>query len=386
MKLSPRATLALGVWLVLAGGTAAAVYLHGSSADTLGIVNAQEHPVTHASGGTLAEVHASAGQVVKRGELLARVDTQLADANIAAARAALDRAASQVNAAAIDLDRNSFDAERVLRRDVEEAEAELLAARASQRRDEVELRALQTQLLAERQALAAHLVRGEQAAALELRFSAARQAVAEAPRRLRVLEARLASARQSLALWAQTLAPAPGQTKRSDKLQPLVDEVAQRRAELAAAEQERKRADVVAPADGVVTQVRLRAGDVLRGGELLLVLIEQPAVQVTAYADERLADTLTPGQAVQVRRRGGFFNANQTSLTGSVVSVSGAVTMRPARLWANPQFASWGRDVQVSLPAGQPLMPGEVVELHFVSGKRPAPAIGVVRHTTPGPP
>lgn len=372
MHLTPKALLAIAIWAALAVAAAAFLYQRNGSSDAVGIVTAREHNITHATGGTLAEVLVHEGSVVKRGEVIARLDTKGMELNIAAARAALEHAGSSVGAATVDIDRSSFEAQRSLRREVEDLQSELVAARASMQRDAAELKGLEAELAREREALADHLVRGDRAADLALRVYTARQTLTDWPRRLQSIDSRLAAARQTLARWTAEHAQFAGQRSRVERLKPLQDEISQRQVDLAVSEQDRERAAIRAPADGVVIALRLRAGDVLRGGDPVAVLVEQPAATLVGYADERSADKLAAGMTVQVRRRTSTLDSEAPAVNGRVATVSGVVTMRPQRLWPNAQFAQWGREVHVNLSAGAPLMPGELVDLHFVGDNRPA--------------
>ena len=370
MKLTPKAVMATAIWAAVAVAATVVLMQRSGNSDALGIVTAREHNITHAAGGTLAEVLVHEGSVVKRGDIIARLDTKALELSIAAARAALDHAGSSVGAATVDIDRASFEAQRALRRDVSEVESELVDARATMQRDTAELKSLESELAREREALANQLVRGDRAAELQLRVATARQTAADWPRRMQSLEARLGAARQALAKWSAEHAQFEGQRSRIDKLKPLQNEISQRQVELTVSEQDRERAVIRAPADGVVTAVRLRAGDVLRGSDPVAVLVEQPSATLVGYADERSADKLAAGMAVEVRRRSGMLDPTTPTVKGTVATVSGVVTLRPQRLWPSAQFAQWGREVHVNLPAGAPLMPGEVVELHFTGNSQ----------------
>jgi HlyD family secretion protein len=86
-------TIALGVLALLlgGGGVAATVDIAGAViASGSVVVNSEVKKVQHPVGGTVAEILVSNGQRVEAGELLARLDTTLARANLAIVSAALD--------------------------------------------------------------------------------------------------------------------------------------------------------------------------------------------------------------------------------------------------------------------------------------------------------
>ena len=85
------AALAVLGMLLAGGGVAATVEIAGAviAAGSV-VVNSEVKKVQHPEGGTVAEILVSNGQQVEAGELLARLDTTLARANLAIVSAALD--------------------------------------------------------------------------------------------------------------------------------------------------------------------------------------------------------------------------------------------------------------------------------------------------------
>lgn len=85
------AALALAGMLIAGAGVAATVEIAGAviAAGSV-VVNSEVKKVQHPEGGTVAEILVSNGQEVEAGELLARLDTTLARANLAIISAALD--------------------------------------------------------------------------------------------------------------------------------------------------------------------------------------------------------------------------------------------------------------------------------------------------------
>lgn len=85
------AALALAGMLIAGAGVAATVEIAGAviAAGSV-VVNSEVKKVQHPEGGTVAEILVSNGKQVEAGELLARLDTTLARANLAIISAALD--------------------------------------------------------------------------------------------------------------------------------------------------------------------------------------------------------------------------------------------------------------------------------------------------------
>ena len=380
MALQPR-TLALArTWLVWAGLMAAAVSLYrcgSASADAPGVAQPRDYKVASLDMGRLQSIDVREGETVLRGQVIARLDTREIDAQIAVARADLARTDVSVPAAAVGLDTDAFAARRGLQSEAEQAEVELTTLRTTVERDRAELAAVSRELAQEQDLLNRGLVRGDHANELLLRRSALEQGVQGAPERLQAANRRASAARERLVEWDRRFsargAGVAGDA-RTARLQPLRADVEEKRVLLANLEQKRRQADIVAPADGMVQTIVSHAGDVVRPGDPMVVLVEKVANQVIAYVGERSGIRIGPGTPVVARRRVALSTAALgDSIQGVVTGVSGAVAQLPARFWPNPQVPVYGREVYVRLDRAREFAPGEALDLRFGASVPAAP-------------
>jgi HlyD family secretion protein len=110
---------------------------------------------------------------------------------------------------------------------------------------------------------------------------------------------------------------------------------------------------LVAPAAGIVEEIRFRPGERVAAGEILLTVVEPRSRGIVAYVPEQLRNTIRCGTPVEVERS----DAPGTVLTSRVASVSPAVVLVPMRLWTDPRIEEWALAVYLE-PTGEEL-PGQ---------------------------
>ena len=135
-------------------------------------------------------------------------------------------------------------------------------------------------------------------------------------------------------------------------------DVARDLADLAAAQLDFKRAIIVAPVNGVVTNLELRPGDYLTPGRQALALVDSDSIHVEGYFEETMLRHIHVGDRVSVRLMG-----ESQLVYGHVDSIAAAIDDRErtptSNLVANinPTF-SWVRLAQ-RVPVRIMLDPGE---------------------------
>jgi len=125
-----------------------------------------------------------------------------------------------------------------------------------------------------------------------------------------------------------------------------------------------RNATLRAASDGYVAAILARPGDVVRGGDPILTLVEARPRQVVGYLEERRGAVVRPGAAVLARRR----NGTGENIAGKIVAVSGPVIQLPPRFWTSPHLPAWGREFYVELPDQAALDPGEAVDIVLANG------------------
>lgn len=152
--------------------------------------------------------------------------------------------------------------------------------------------------------------------------------------------------------------------------------VATARQALALARLNRARTLVVAPMDGELSDVGLRAGDYVSPGTPVLALIDSASLRVEGYFEETKLGRIHIGQAASIRLMG-----ETATVAGHVVSVAGAIEdhdrIGNARLLPaiNPTF-SWVRlpqrvPVRIQLdrvPASVALIAGRTASITLAQG------------------
>ncbi len=151
------------------------------------------------------------------------------------------------------------------------------------------------------------------------------------------------------------------------RVQEAAAELARGAADLSAAELDLKRAVIVAPVNGVVTNLELRPGDYLTTGRQALALVDRDSLHVDGYFEEDVLSHIHLGDRVSVRLMG-----ESRLLYGRVQSIAPAIDDRErtptGNLVANinPTF-SWVRlaqrvPVRIRLDAGE-------TEVRLIAGR-----------------
>jgi len=300
-------------------------------------------PVSAKVAGHVADLHVGDNQVVKRGDLLLRLDSRDFEVRVEQARAAVATADAQLRAARAEVPltrdttlaqtaqaRAGVEAARVAVRSgesaVEEARARLEARRAAsaamradlagagatrrQARRELErVQALLRDGLVARRDFDQAEAASDTAAAAE---DAMRRRLAQTEREIQQAEAEVVSrahaveeARQRVAEARAALARASSQETQVAIKQAEASRAAARlreaRADLAYAELQLEHTEVRAPVDGVVSKRSVEVGQVVQVGQPLLALVPLQDVWVVANFKETQLVRLRPGMAADVR-------------------------------------------------------------------------------------
>ena len=209
---------------------------------------------------------------------------------------------------------------------------------------------------------------------------ALRQAEAAAARARAVLAEARREARRNVGLGELVASEAREQSEA--RAQEATAELARALADLAASRLDLQRAVIVAPVNGVVTNLELRPGDYLTAGREALAMVDSDSLHVDGYFEETKLQHIHVGDRVRVRLMG-----EPQALYGHVESIAPAIFDRERTASGdlvadiNPTF-SWvrlaqrvpvrirldARAVDVRLIAGRT---ATVVDLSFQSSAPP---------------
>ena len=356
-----RRLVPVAVWLLV---VAAAAWLYrdiGGTADAPGVAQILEYRLSTTEVGRVASLEVVAGQRVAPGQVIARLDTEIIEREMAVAQARLRQLESQVGATGVSLELESLQHGRGFEWQTDAAEIDLPAARASEARDRAELAQVEAEIRRLRDLVRRRLVKIDGVEALEVRRAALQESVQSWPARIAVLETHLKQSAERQYAWDRAHS-APSQASARDvQLKPVQLRIAEQQETLRLLAARLNRAVLRAPVESLVVTILARPGNVLRPGDPVVSMVETSPRLVVAYLEERQGASVARGAKALARRRG----ATREPIEGRVESVTGAVTEFPARFRINPALPRFGREVVVQIPPGVSLDPGEAVDITF---------------------
>lgn len=324
------------------------LYYHNRESTDDAQVSGHVTPVASKIYGRVSQVLVQDNQQVKVGQLLVKLDPRDAEASVEEAKGALDLAENEARAAGIDVPR----VRENVASGTSSADAQLQAAQADLERTQVAYEQARTADLAWAQAnveksranaelAEANLQRYkplmERAEISKQQFDAAKADADAAASTLRADLEKLAQAQHSVGMAkAQqeaakarvnqaraTLQAARADTRqvtiRSADAQAKLAKVQQARALLQAAVLNLSYTDIIAPVDGVATDKQVEVGQVVQGGQGLLVVVPLQDVWVTANFKETQLKKMRPGQRAELK-----VDTYGRSFPGRVDSIAGA--------------------------------------------------------------
>jgi HlyD family secretion protein len=264
-----------------------------------GQVEATDVQVAAQVGGRLIELRVAEGDRVKRGDVIARLDTR--DTEIQLARARAERAAADAQLRLLQAGSRVEDV-RQAQAQVEAAETEAAAAAA-------ELKAAETDLERFEALLRANAGSQKQRDDAKARADVARERVRGATERVR-------AARQALARLQAGARPQEIDASRA--------RVAAVDAQIAALEKSVKDAEVVSPVDGVVTTKLSDQGEVLAPRTPLVIVTDLDHAWANLFVPEPAIPRVKIGQSATV-----FTDAGGEGIAGKVTFISPKAEFTP---------------------------------------------------------
>lgn len=321
-----------------------------------GVVYTDEQTVAPPDTARLEEVPVAVGDRVKAGDVLARMDTSLLDAEIATEEAlALE-------------DEETFARyqESILRMarqfgaDVTDAEADLAGDRLGQMQAEAELAELRRELHRREGLLSKRLIREEEVAILRPQIAALDKAVAAYPELIAIRRRAVETAKAERLNMRQWLRLGEGESvsdaiERKRKIRSLT---------LGGMVDVRKKARdryiLRAAQDGEVSRVYYVPGETVTAGDPVVRIVKTDRSHVVGFLRETQYMTVKVGQVVSVWREAE--NRKQQS-SGVVVSVSPDIQWLPELVSPIAGQQVRGRRIKIRLTDEHALLPGETVQI-----------------------
>jgi membrane fusion protein (multidrug efflux system) len=333
-----RAFLVLGaIALIVVGGIAAyAFYASGRESTDDAVVEADVVPVTARVGGVVAKLVVHDNQTVKKGDVLLTLDDADFTAKLAQSRAELQTATAQaagahaqervVQATATGTLRGAEAQVSGSSSAVQSADAQIAAAQAALTRAQAEAVKAEHDLTRAKELVATDAIARQQLDVAQVGYDSAQAAVSQARANVtaaqeakRTAESRVTEAQarvsQSTPVGEQ-IAAAHANAQLADA------RVAAAQAAVQLAELQLSYTKVVAPDDGLVTQLTAREGGLVQAGQPLAQLVPARSYVVANFKETQI-DGMRPGDAADVHidaYPGRTFAATVESLAGGTGS------------------------------------------------------------------
>jgi multidrug resistance efflux pump len=119
-----------------------------------------------------------------------------------------------------------------------------------------------------------------------------------------------------------------------------------------------------APLDGVVTAIHHCSGEAVMAGQPIVTIAATAPARIVGYLRPPFRDEPKPGDRVEVRTR----NARREMAWAKIVKVGAQIEPLPPALQSTLRFAGaeLALPVDISLPVGLTLRPGELVDLRLL--------------------
>ncbi|MEO0835613.1 MAG: efflux RND transporter periplasmic adaptor subunit [Cyanobacteria bacterium J06642_3] len=285
-----------------------------------GTVQAYERtPVmSQISGLQIVDVMVERGDYVKQGQVLARLNNRVLNAEQVQAKAAVNQAQARLN----ELQAGSRGEE------IAQAESRVANAQSAIAETESELELIQKRV--------------ERNTNLQSEGAISRDQLDEVLNQARVAESKLAAAKANLNERQQALA----QLKAGSRPQTITQaqaELAQAQGRLQAIEAQLEDTTVTAPRAGIIASREAKVGQTTDTSEMLFTIIQDGRLELSLQVPETLIGKIQPGQTVQITAS----NNQNLELTGQVREIDPLIDN-------NSRQAT----VKVDLPSGTNLKPG----------------------------
>lgn len=325
-----------------------------------GTVEVVEQSVAPIETARLAEVGVQPGQRVKAGDVVARMDTALVEAELAVQQNTVRDTRETAMTFQQKMLTDSGDAQLAMKK----AEAALRAAQLEQQREAAELEELRKELK-RREGLSAQRLMDElQVNELRPQIAALEKALAAYPLLIETYQRTYEDAsrqRDLLQTWLRAGTDHPLQVAVSNKTESSVAIVE------AARDLVLKRKDAYtlrAARDGVVARVYIHPGNVVAAGVPIVSIVAEQPSHVIGFLPESRPIDLRVGDPVQVWR----LNNPATPVPSVVSSLSPAFEALPLRVNALQVQVQGGqplrgRRIVLDLPEAHDFIPGESVEI-----------------------
>ena len=327
-----------------------------------GVVEKYEESVAPIETARLTEVSVKAGQPVVKGQVLARLDTTVIDAEISLEQAQHREASETISGFIHDILRANSQ--------FNEAIASGETALATEQRNFTEAVAefgvLSTELIRMKKLLADQIISESSLTPMKARAAALQEGVKLYPKTILVLETRLADARTE----RKTLLRRLGMSENED-YEKAIDEKLRKREEIHAEQLKllqarQKTYTLYASRSGVVARVFQQKGDIVGPQTPVLAIVESRTTDIVAFLPEGRARECNTNMTVHVASP-----VDRKLFECKVVAIAPDIVWLPLRVspTQNQGQGARGRRVTLRLIVPANLLPGETVDVFFAPSR-----------------
>jgi multidrug resistance efflux pump len=371
------------VWLVAAVGVGMLFHHRSQRFEVLGIAQGNVREIAATCTGRLKSVPVQLFEEVRKGDVVAIIDTVLDDEHLEAElattsaevqhlQAELAHTQQRLVAEAANMETDRIAAQRRFSVDVENARLRVLELKTLLETDRITLEDLQldNQIFITRNLSDQNDVAHYERQKMKVEYNVLAKKIEENEHLLAQAESDLEQARQRQDEFAQRQLQHPPVDSALEVLRRAIKVQEQRVEELLA----RRVALVLkSPIDGVVSQILrrpvrrtgegvvrqmlLREGEAVLEGDPILTVAEGKPSEVIAWVGGERLGRVREGMTVELIKE----NEPAQIVSSQVTYVGPIMEVIPQQLWAIPDIPQWGRPMLIPIPPGLKLIPGEMV-------------------------
>jgi multidrug resistance efflux pump len=369
------------VWLAAVAGVMMLLYQGTQQFEVVGIAQGEISQVCAPVDGRLKAVYVQLFDTVKKGDVVASLDDELLNAQIATFMANAEHLRAQLeplreemlaDSAARELDKT--EEQRRFAVDVESARLNILGLKAQIAADTITLEDYAAEVK-----IATDLLKKNTIAPYEVEKA---QALYNAlAKKIQETEAQVTQAEEQLKIAQQrkdTFALHNPQNPSIDTaLEAIRKEAAVQEKFAEELNVQLKSMIITAPIDGTIIKIIAnagdesvhrtgegdlrRAGEAVLAGDPILVIAQGKPKEIIAYAGERQVARIQEGAKVELAKKTGRQQIAQSYVT----HIGPVVEQMPTRLWINPTIPQWGLPFVIKVPEGMNLIAGETVSIRI---------------------
>ena len=321
----------------------------------------------------VAAVSVVPGDAVTAEQVLVQMDTSEIDAELAVARAELERLRLEIAAQGISLKEDALETVERLSSEAESTSLALAQIEAAEQRDRSELTQLDEQIGRQQRLVDEKLAAADALNELKLRRSALARTVEEYQRTVGQARARSQAAAQRLAEWraGKRVGPAAQDSSLEQRLAPYRAAVDSQQERIRQIERTRTRLTLTAPFAGRVGEILLRAGDTAPANATVLTVVDNDPRNAIAYVEQMSAHRVQVGDIALLRPSDG----SGPRRSGHVTAVAASISETPMRFRLVPSYPSYCRAVYIALDLlDVPPLPGQAFDVSFRRNRNPGRA------------